>query len=129
METLNLKNETWRFPETPVLNSSKIQLNPGQDLHSIEREAIHEYYETFGCKEFMLFQAQSLPSSITENAYVKEEDAFKKTFQCLQIDEVPHGSSIITSHVLYKVKTCDDGKRFCKDELPRTETKIATNTH
>ena len=87
MESLNLEIETWRFRETPVLYYSKIQLNPGLYLQSIEREAIREHYETFGGKDFIVFQVQGPLSYVTENAYVKEEDVFTfRTCDCVNTE-------------------------------------------
>jgi len=121
-ENLRLQDETWRFSvdDTPipgVIASNEIELTPGQDLKSVERQAVGEYFKCFGNKEFMLYQAQALPPFITQNAYDKEENAFLKTVRPVHVSEIPERANIITSHVLYKVKNCDDGTQIMKARI------------
>ena len=53
-ENLNIQNETWR-----ILNTNQVSIS---DIASIDNEAIKEYFQTFAHKEFILHQAQGLPS-------------------------------------------------------------------
>ena len=75
------------------------------------------YFDQFGIKDFMLFQAQSLPAYVTQNAYDKEESSFKKIVKEIPLSEVPEGANVITSHVLYRVKICDDGSHIMKARI------------
>lgn len=76
-----------------------------------------QYYQMFGNKDFMSFQAQSLPSYITHNAYQKDEEAFMKTVRAVPVENVPPDANIITIHVIYKVKHGDDGSRIMKSRI------------
>ena len=122
-ETLRLQDEKWRFVDTAppqpssVLPANDVELSPGKELPRLGRQLIDEYHNRFGNKEFMLHEAQALPSCVTHNAYKKEESSFLKTVQLVHISDVPENENVITSHVLYKVKDCDDRKRLMKARI------------
>lgn len=78
-------------------------------MKSTEQEVLTSFVDTFGHKDFMKFQAPGLPSFPLSNAYEKEEESFKDTVEAIPISQVPDNANVITSHVIYKVKTNDDG--------------------
>lgn len=55
----------------------------------------------------MLYQAQGLPFFPLKNAYKKEKKISEKTVEMIPISTVPTSADVVTSHVLYKVKTND----------------------
>jgi len=119
-ECLNLSTEQWRFANTSdedALANNDIELAPGSELTSIEAEAVDRYFQVFGNKDFMLHQAQGLPPFVTQNAYMAEEESFLKTVRHVNLEEIPQGANIISSHVLYKVKDRDDGTRIIKARI------------
>lgn len=87
------------------------------NLSSIESDVIEEYYQQFGTNEFLIHHAQGLPSFPTQNAYDAEEDSFTKTIRKVHASNVPIGSNVISSHVLYKVKIRDDGSKMMKARI------------
>lgn len=78
---------------------------------------IDEYYRVFGSNEFMLHHSQGLPWFATKNTYFEEEESFMKTVRKVHISSVPIGSNVLSSHVLYKVKTLNDGSRKIKARI------------
>ncbi len=86
VERLKLHGETWRpaaIPESNAGNTpmhvNEIQLQPGTELTSKEKEDVQLYFDRFQGKEFLLNQAQALPTHVTRNAYMREEKIFKET--------------------------------------------------
>lgn len=65
----------------------------------------------------MLHQAKGLPLFVTEKAYRKEEQSFKKTVLATPISNISKGANVITSHVLYRIKKCDDSSLFLKASI------------
>ena len=122
-EHLNLQDEVWNRVEDENaqdggrIEAAEVELTPGQELQSSERELIKKYFEAFGHAEFMLHQAQGLPPFATRNAYEKEEKSFKKTVTTVTVSQVPKDANIVTSHVLYKVKKCDDASLTLKARI------------
>eukprot|EP00178_Gracilaria_changii_P001336 TRINITY_DN1187_c0_g1_i1.p1 TRINITY_DN1187_c0_g1~~TRINITY_DN1187_c0_g1_i1.p1 ORF type:complete len:639 (-),score=88.06 TRINITY_DN1187_c0_g1_i1:5196-7112(-) len=139
-EVLDLKKETWRYAETPSstaphedasptalttepaseaqpLQSSEVQLTPGQDLERIEQQTVSLFYDVLGSKEFMLHESHGLPHFVTQNAYNKEQHAFMKTVRQIPVDAVPEDANVIHSHVFYKIKKCDDGSFVLKARI------------
>lgn len=81
-EKLRLQDEVWKDvrhtpteaqPGTASTNdqeedsiaAGEVQLSPGQELQSSEKDLIEKYYEAFGHGEFMLQQAHGLPPYAT----------------------------------------------------------------
>eukprot|EP00171_Calliarthron_tuberculosum_P018762 IDg18762t1 len=60
-EDLQIQNETWKPGNQESVIVSRVELSPGFDLQSIEKEAIDEYYRIFRTKEFLHHHAQGLP--------------------------------------------------------------------
>lgn len=100
-----------------IVYSADIELQPGTSLTSSEQEDLEKYVRRFKSKEFLLHQAQGLPTHITENAYATEEDNFVKTCTKVHVSKVPNNANVIGSHVLYKVKELDDGSKICKARI------------
>ena len=71
-----------------------IELLPGTELRSTELLALKQYHDRFRCKEFMLHQAEGLPSYITTNAYSTAEHNFIKECHCIHRTKVPTYSSL-----------------------------------
>eukprot|EP00737_Agarophyton_chilense_P004392 gb/GEZJ01005506.1/.p1 GENE.gb/GEZJ01005506.1/~~gb/GEZJ01005506.1/.p1 ORF type:complete len:142 (-),score=23.29 gb/GEZJ01005506.1/:1729-2154(-) len=65
----------------------------------------------------MLHQSQGLPSFLTENAYKKKEESFKREVREVPVTKVPKEANIIKSHVFYKVKNCDDDSQVLKARI------------
>lgn len=97
-EALKIQEETWRFSsqETDVVNG--VELAPGMNLPSIEKEINNDYNDVFGSKEFLLHHAQGLPSFAIQNADMKEEESFTKSVRKVHVKRVPVGSNVISSH-------------------------------
>lgn len=100
-----------------TVHSADIQLQPGSELSSSENHDIEAFYEKFESKEFMLHEAQGLPTHITENAYKVEETEFRKSCENIHITNIPDDANILSSHVLYKIKDLDDGSKRCKARI------------
>ena len=58
VENLKMKEENWR-----ILSTNQVTI---PEISSIHKEALHEYFKTFAHKEFMLHQAEGLPTSSME---------------------------------------------------------------
>jgi len=117
IEALKIQEETWRFPSQESVVANGVELAPGMNLPSIEKEVIGNYYEAFGSKEFLSHHAQGLPSFVLQNAYKEEEQSFTNTVRKVHVTRVPIGSNVISSHVLYKVKMLDDGTKMLKARI------------
>ena len=65
----------------------------------------------------MLHEAQALPSCVTHDSYKKEERPFLKTVQMVHTSDVAKNANVITSHVLYNVRDCDDVTRLMKERI------------
>ncbi|PXF41606.1 hypothetical protein BWQ96_08672 [Gracilariopsis chorda] len=102
---------------TAPVSSSEFQLSPGQDLVRTEEQTVAEFFDILGSKEFMLHQAQGMPPFVTENAYSKEEIAFKKTVREVPVSQIPDDANFIRSHVFYKIKRCDDDSFVLKSRI------------
>ena len=107
-ECLSLKNETWKFTADETLQSNNLNLTT-HSLTSNAEAVISSYLQVFGQRPFMKFQAQGLPLYPLINSYQLEEDSFIKTVKLVHVSDVPKDANIITSHVIYKVKSNDDG--------------------
>lgn len=140
-ENLNLENEVWNYLDDRAVAEQKedterhsnqasdqpdaeesvsaeeVQFSPGQDLRSTGKDLIQTYYKAFGNTEFMLHPAQGLPPFATQNAYDKEERSFKKIVKDVPVSRVPKNANIVSSHVLYKVKKCDDNSLTLKARI------------
>lgn len=62
----------------------------------------------FGNNSFMKFHAQGLEQYPLHNAYKKEEESFLKTVRRLHLSQVPCNRNIVSSRVLYTLKTDDE---------------------
>lgn len=102
-KTLNLVNETWRYP---INNASTTKVI---ELQSSASEDIATLYTPFGNKYFMAHHAQGIPTFPLLNSFEAEEYVFKNTFTVVAIADVPLNANIISSHTIYKVKVNDDG--------------------
>ena len=101
----------------PIVYSAGIELQPGTELDSNAQEDLQKYSDRFGGKDFMLHQAQGLPTYITENAYKQEEDNFLTHVTKVHRSKFPTGANVIGSHTLYKIKTLDDQSGICKASI------------
>ncbi len=106
-----------RKPENTPMHVSEIQLQPGRELTSKENEDVQLYFDRFQGKEFLLSQAQALPTRVTQNAYMREEKIFKETVKEVYVTNVPKDVNVITSHVLYKVKVLDDHSKTVRARI------------
>ena len=78
-------------------------------MSKFEQEMMKTYEERFGTKEFLLDQAQGLPTAITQNVYEVEEKNFMEECKKVHVSMVPATENVISSHVLNKIKDLDDG--------------------
>ena len=104
-------------PSDSTLHGSNIELLPGTELTSSEQEALNQFQDRFKSKEFLIHQAEGLPSYILSKSYRDEENAFVN--QCIRVhkSDVPRNANVIRSHVLYKIKTRDDASLTCKARI------------
>ncbi|CAN8065041.1 unnamed protein product [Agarophyton chilense] len=119
-ETLHLHDETWRgAPESGLdaVNSNEIQLSPGMEITSHEKDDVKLYFQEFQHKEFLANHAQGLPAYVIQNAYSKEVISFKRTIKEIHVSKIPCDANIISSHVLHKVKSLDDGLQIMKARI------------
>ena len=107
-ECLLFGNEMWKYTAAETLQSSNLNLAPN-NLTSNEDEIPSSYVPVYGQKPFTKFQAQWLPLYSLINSYKSEEEPFTKTFELVHGSDMQKDSNIITSHVIYKVKSNDDG--------------------
>ena len=113
----NPSTHTMTTRSQSALHSHDVELSPGLELTSTELDATLLYLQRFHSKEFLLHQAEGLPTFVTENAYNEEENKFKKQVKEIHVSKIPKNSNVITSHVLYKIKTLDDSSLLCKDRI------------
>lgn len=106
----------WRASSGNV-TANEIELLPGNELTSTEKNALSDYYTRFNRKEFILYQSEGLPTLITHNAYNVEQQSFMKECVVIPRSNVPKGYNIIRSHVLYKIKLRVDGTLTCKARI------------
>ena len=133
-EHLKLQDEVWNYVKDTTnqqrldnteteerdedrIQAGEVQLSPGQELQSAAEKLIESYYQAFGHGDFMLHQAQGLPPYATQNAYAREEQSFKKIIHEVAVSQIPKKANVVTSHVLYKVKSCDDGSLTLKARI------------
>ena len=114
--SFNLPDEVWRYSPNETIAASTAQLEI-KDLVSSEQEVLKSYISEFGHKDFMRHQAQGLPCFPLLNAYENEESSFKKTVQAIHVSMIPENATVITSHVIYKVKRKDDGSLKMKARI------------
>lgn len=100
--------------ENAARTANRVELSPGSHISNDDVNVIALYAERFKRKDSVLSHAQGLATSVTENAYNMEQSTFSE--DCTQIfkSDVPYEANIIASHVLYKIKTLDDGTLMCK---------------
>lgn len=72
------------------------------------QSVLYHVLEYFGNRPSLRYQAQGFPQFSLKTAYDVEKKNFKKTVKIVPISEVPARANIISSHVLYKLKTDDD---------------------
>lgn len=87
-----------------ALNAHDVELLPGSELPSVEKEATKQYFNQFKNKEFLLHHADGLHTFVTTNSYQREEESFKNHVQPVRVSKISKGANVITSHVLYKIK-------------------------
>ena len=116
VEELDMSKEDWRYTST-ALEANNIEVSPCSELSRTEKESVEMFYKVFEHKEFSLTAAQGLPSHTTENAYKKEENKFMRTVRLVPTSQVPKDANIITSHVIYKVKSSDEGDYYLKARI------------
>ena len=62
-----------------ALHNHGVEFSPGLELTSTEKAAALLHHERFHSKEFLLHEAEGLPTFLTENVYNKEEDNLKRS--------------------------------------------------
>ena len=97
--------------------ANEIELSPGNAVSMLEQEMMQMYKDRFRTKEFLLHQAQGLPTAVTLNAYEAERKKFMKECKKVHVSKVPATANVISSHVLYKIKDLDDGFLQCKARI------------
>lgn len=100
-----------------------------QELGSSEQHVLTEYTNVFSQKPFMYYQAQGLPSFPLLNAYKEEKEDFKRTVKIVPIYKTPKNANVITSHVLYKVKTNDENSLKMKAGIAPHGNKNSEKLH
>lgn len=89
IETLDFRNETWRFASKPnLLAISAFFLSRKSDMPRI----LAFMYEFFGNKPFLRYQAQAFPEYAPLSEYQIEEDDFRhtvKTIPLLKFQSIP----------------------------------------
>ena len=93
VENLKMDEENWRILITNQVTT--------QDIASIQKEALQQYFKTFAHKEFMLQQVEGLPPHPVWNACQEEQQKFMKTVREVPIHKIPKETDIISSHVIY----------------------------
>lgn len=111
VETLDTSQETWLYSKNDTLSASVTELTSNSE------ETLSTFKNRFGFKDFLMYQAEGLPSYILWNAYNAKEEKFKQTVQEVHVTVVPKNANIITSHVIYKVKPNDDGSLKMKARI------------
>lgn len=82
------------------LDASRIELLPGTELNSTEQDSLVKYKDRFASKEFLLNQAEGLPTFVVENAYKEEETNFIKKCELVHRSTVPTDVNIIQQFLL-----------------------------
>lgn len=62
----------------------------------------------FGNRPFLKNQAQGFPQFCLQSAYSVEQPGFKRTIQTISFDDVLRNANIISSHLLYNIRTNND---------------------
>eukprot|EP00171_Calliarthron_tuberculosum_P001315 IDg1315t1 len=118
-EIITISNEVWRMPNCngESIHANEVTLPFEPDLKSNLANDLDLYYEMFGNKEFLSHHSEGLPTYAIQNAYVNEEQNFMKTVRAVHVTDVPLNANIITSHVIYNVKTNDDNTKKMKARI------------
>lgn len=86
-------------------------------LSDASQNALKLYRNRCSFTEFMLFQAEGLPSFITENAYNEEEAKFLQKYETVHVKKLSTNSNIITTHAVYRLRKLGNGKIVCKARI------------
>lgn len=104
VETLTMSTEIWRYQSGPSALAGQLTA-----LTSIEERVLKELMKVFGKKPFLLQHAHEFEQFPISNAHAAEESEFTKTVHIFKRSSVPQDEKVISSHVLYKVKSMTTG--------------------
>lgn len=65
-------------------------------------------FRQFENKPIMIFHSQWLEHFALTNAYLQEKQSFLKTLKLIPVSQIPRDANIVSSQVIYKLKTGHD---------------------
>ena len=99
------------------------RLNPEQEgifatLETDRHRVLESIYECVGSKQVTRSKLEFAPSWILDDAFESEYEAnWRESYKPVTEKDVPRHANIITSHVVYKIKTSENGTRTLKSRI------------
>lgn len=94
---------------------------PPTAIHELESEKpriMEQIYSQIGSKQVSRSKVEFAPSWILDEAFQTEHDSnWKGAYKPVREDEVAKDANVVRSHVVYKVKTNEDGERALKARI------------
>lgn len=121
----NIPNKPYRLLRSRALRDIDRQeidvKGPGESVRLLDSDkarVLEHIYETIGSKQVSRRQLEFAPAWIIDQAFMKEFDEnWSTAVEEVNKLEIPESANIIRSHVVYKVKTDEEGKRKMKARL------------
>ena len=89
----------------------------GKTLQSTEQKVLAQLYQKYGSEQFTQSAARGIPDWAYAKALEAELKNWEGHYQQCSIAEIPPGSNIVGSHVVYRIKKNEDGNFRFKARL------------
>ena len=118
-QTSLLTTKTTEQPERDVgMPQLPTSDNVGKSIDSSEQEVLEQLYQATGGDQVTRSNLENAPPWLVQKALGEEIDiAWKGAYEEVPESEVPMGANVITSHVVYKVKNEEGGRKRLKARL------------
>ena len=123
-----------RFQDNPTKDIGDTKISErsieGIELTSTEQEELQQIREVIGNSQVSRGALAFSPPWILQKAYVDEHDTnWANAYEMYQYKDVPTHANIIKSHVVYKVKTDENGKHKMKARIVPHGNRDAEKDH
>ncbi len=105
-------------PKPQGFRVTRSSSHPVQNSQALKEMRLRCTLKSSSTKYLCCTMPQALPSFVTQNAYIKEEQSFKKTVKEVRISQVPRDANVISSHVYTKSKCWMMAQWSSKDASP-----------
>ena len=89
----------------------------GKTLSSLEQEVLATVHAKHGTEQFTKSQGRDVPEWLYDKALQQEMENWRGQYSPCPVGDVPPGSNIVGSHVVYRVKVSDTGEFKFKARL------------